>query len=221
VLDTLGAATLGTIVVTGAGSTLLTGALTVGNGTATGSIAVGSGGDVNCTGAAALHGAVTLSGGTLSATALTIEAGASVSGNGTVIGGSFIDLGTVAVTSGKLTCIGPVTGTGSLSIGGAGDLALGSTEAAGVGVDFTTGGGTLSAVTSADIAGTITGWSSGDFIALQSQTVVSDSYTNGTLTLLGSNNTTLGVLHFAGALATGDFAISHPAGIDTLIAFHS
>ncbi len=219
-LDTLGDAALGTIVVTGAGSTLITGALADGSSSATGSIAVSAGGDFNVTGAAALYGATTLSGGTLSASALTIEAGGTVSGNGTLIGGSFVDLGQIAVTSGTLTCIGPVTGTGSLWIGGAGTLAFGSTESAGVGIDFTTGGGTLSIKTIADAGGTITGWSSGDFILLQSQAVTSESYANGTLSLLGSNNATLGVLHFAGALAAGNFTISHSAGGDTLIAFH-
>jgi autotransporter family porin len=220
-VDTNGASSLGTIVVTGAGSVLSTGTLTLGAGAHSALMKVNSGASVDVSGAVSDNGVLTLAGGTLtSGTAITINEGYGIGGGG-VIGGAIVDLGRIDASSGKLSCLGAVSGNGSFGISAGATLALASTEAKGVGLDFEKGGGTLSVVTSADLAGTITGWSAGDYILLQTQDVVSGTYSNGTATLLGSNGVTLGTLHFAGNLSVGNFTLSHPTSSETLIAYHS
>jgi len=220
-VDTIGSASLGTILVEGAGSLLSTGTLTIGGGKGTGLLKVESGASVDVTGAVGVGGIAVLSGGTLSAgTTITVNAGSGIGGSG-VLGGAIVDLGRVDALSGKLTCLGPISGTGSLAITSGGTLVLDGIASKTIGLDYAAGGGTLSLVSSADLAGTITGWSAGDFILLQTQDVVSGTFSNGTATLLGSNGATLGTLDFAGNLSVGNFTLSHPTASETLIAYQS
>jgi T5SS/PEP-CTERM-associated repeat protein len=220
-VDTNGSATLGTVVVSGTGATLNAGTLTIGNSTATGSLVVASGGTVSVAGTISVHGSVSLTDARLFSSVLTVAAGSAVTGYGNIHATSIVDLGKIGVTSGQLAFFAPITGTGSLTIGGHGVLMLTHTEAKTVGVDFAAGGGQLYALNSGQIEGNIAGWTSGDSIALRDQDVVSDSYSNGTLTLYGANNLVLGALHFTGSLATHNFSLSHPSAEQTLISFHT
>jgi T5SS/PEP-CTERM-associated repeat protein len=220
-VDTNGSATHGTIIVTGAGATLSATTLTLGDGAGTGAIAVSAGGVVAIAGTSSVNGSISLSQARLSSGVLNVAAGSSITGNGYLSAGSIVDLGRIGVTSGKLNCVGPITGTGSLTVGGKGVLELTRTEAKTVGIDFTAGGGLLYAVNSSLIEGTIGNWSARDSIALSHQTILSDKYSNGTLTLYGAKNAVLGSLHFSGSLAAHNFALSHPSGAGTVIYYHS
>jgi T5SS/PEP-CTERM-associated repeat protein len=221
-VDSLGNGSVGAVDVTGSGSRLSAGSFTLGGGGSGGALAIGAGASVAVTGIASVAGNVSLAGGafTVGAT-LTVNAGSTILGSGTLSGAAIVDLGKIGVTTGSLACLGPISGTGLLSIGGGGTLQLSKVEASTVGVAFGAGGGTLAAATSADLLGNIGGWSQGDFIALTAQNIISDRYANGTLTLLGSNNATLGTLRVSGALSTGNFMLSHPTGSETIIAYQS
>jgi T5SS/PEP-CTERM-associated repeat protein len=221
-VDPLGRGSLGTVTVTGGGSRLAAGTFALGGGGSTGALKIGAGAAVTVTGAASIAGNVSLAGGNFSiGSTLTVNAGSTILGSGTLSGGAIVDLGKIGVTTGSLSCLGPITGTGLLSIGGGGTLQLTKSEAKTVGIAFGAGGGTLAAATSTDLLGNIGGWSQGDVIALTALNVISDSYANGTLTLLGSNNATLGTLRVSGAFSTGNFTLSHPTASETLIAYHS
>jgi len=215
-VDAIGNASHGSIVVTGAGSVPSAGTLTLGGAGSPGALTVASGGSVNVAGNTAVAGTASLIGGTLS-----IAAGSAVSGQGILSAGSIVDLGRVGVTTGKLNIYGGITGTGTLSIAKGGTLLLERSEAAGVGVVFTSGGGTLSAATASAVAGTITGWQAGDFIDLTKFDATSETFAKGTLSLFGANDKLLGTLHFAGALGAHNFTLTHPSATATEISFHS
>jgi T5SS/PEP-CTERM-associated repeat protein len=219
-VDTNGTATRGTVSVSGAGARLTAGTLTLGNASATGSLAVSAGGSVGIAGTSSIHGSVSLSAGTLTTGALSVAAGSSITGNGVLSAGSTVDLGTIGVTSGQLYCLGSITGSGSLTVGAKALLVLNRNVASSVSVVFGAGGGEVSVPSSSILQGTIFDWASGDAIAIKNQNVLTDSFSKGTLTLYGANNAVLGSLHFNGNLALHNFTLSHQSGAQTVIGYH-
>jgi hypothetical protein len=150
---------------------------------------------------------------------LAIGGGSSVTGNGVLSAGSLVDLGQIAVSSGTLSCLGTITGSGSLSIAHGG-LLLQSGEAAGVGLNFGAAG-SLTTASAASIAGLINGWQVNDVIDLTTIKIASDSFSNGTLSLYDSSKHLLGTLHFGGSLVTHNFTLATDGGNGTLIKFHA
>jgi T5SS/PEP-CTERM-associated repeat protein len=230
----------GSVLITGAGSTLtLNDGAQIGI-TGAGSVSLQDGGvlDNTNTGVGVQvgeAGTVSLLGGTLLAgSTLTIEAGGTLTGQGSVSASAVIDSGSINATGGTLAFIGAISGSGSLSISGNADLSLSTTQGDGYtlanNLNFGAGGGTL---TLGDVfggevtgGGTISGWASGDYVVLPNPTLengytpASESFANGTLTLFGSSGQVVDTLNFAGALTTNNFTLTQ-VGNDTVIGFHS
>ena len=136
-INTAGTVTLGT------GSHLSAGGLLIGvagQGVATANAAMLdiAGGKLSVFGGASVHGAVVLSqGGTLSVSnALTLWAGSTVIGQGVLGAGNIVDLGRIGNDYGTMTCLGPINGTGLLSVANGGDVVLAHGEASTVGLVF-------------------------------------------------------------------------------------
>jgi T5SS/PEP-CTERM-associated repeat protein len=199
-----GAGSTGNVLVTDSGSYLsLTGGLEVG-GAGIGTLTVANGALVASTGALSVgaEGVVVASG-----TGSALSAGA------------VTNLGTITASAGTMSFLGAVSGSGLLAIGNNGLFTFASTETNAVG--FASGGGSLVAATAADIGGVVSGWSVGDFIDLQNVVAISESFANGTLSLLGSGDQLVGTLAISGALATNNFTLSALAGGGTSIGYHS
>ena len=77
--------------------------------------------------------------------------------------------------------------------------------------------GTLVTPSVADLAGTLSGWQSGDAV-LFGQVITSDSFAHGTLSLYGGN-TLLGTEAFKGALGAHNFTLTADQGT-TLLGYH-
>jgi T5SS/PEP-CTERM-associated repeat protein len=222
VADGGGTGSFGTILVSGAGAVLSTGALSLGGADSRGNLSILSGGTVTASGPVSVTGSVSLGGGTLtSAGTLSVSSGSSITGQGRITAHAIIDQGSIGLSHGSLSCIGAVTGAGTLGISGGGDLVLAGTESHGVGIAFGSGGGTLTTGAASAVAGTITGWSAGDVIDLHQSAAVSGTFANGTLSLFGSTHQALGALLFSGTLATHNFTVTQVAGEGAVIAFHT
>ncbi len=170
------------------------------------------------------YGTFTVANGALAASSGTLSVGAHgtvlASGVGSKLSaGAVANLGTITAGGGTLSFLGAVSGSGSLAISANGLMSLGSTEANAV--SFGSGGGSLVVLSAADIGGTVAGWSSGDFIDLSTVAATSESFANGTLSLLGSGNQVLGTVAFSGALATHNFTLTALGGGGTSIGYHS
>ena len=193
--------------------------LQVGYGSGGGSLTI-AGGDAALSGDARLRGNVVLSlGGTLSAQGtVTVAAGTTLIGQGTLSASSIADLGRIGVSNGTLACLGPVSGAGLLSVR-AGELVLGGTEAAGVGLVFGNAG-TISVASVADLAGTITGWQSNDAIDFTTAHVARDSLSGQVLSLFDGGGHLLGTLTFAGPIALHNVSLAPDHGGGTLLGYH-
>ena len=197
-----GSGSTGNVLVTDAGSYMsLTGALQVG-GSGIGSFTVANSALVATSGALSVgsRGSVVASG-----------AGSRLSAQ------SVANLGTITASGGTLSFLGAVSGAGSLAIGGNGLVSLASSETNAVG--FVSGGGSLVALTAADIGGVVSGWSAGDFIDLSNTSAGSATFANGTLSLYESGSL-LGTIAFSGALTSNSFTLTS-FGQGTAIGFHS
>ena len=209
---------VGTAVVAGRSSLLKAGALQIGTSQAAGTMAVSSG-MVSISGNADINGALSLShAGTFAATdTVTIESGSVVHGAGLLEAGSIVDLGRIVVNGGTMKCIGPITGSGSLRVAN-GNLTLGNGEASSVGIDFGAGG-TLTAATPAAVAGTISGWTTGDVFHFVGARIVSDKVSGHVLSLFNATNHLVGTLTFAGGIPASHFTLTAD-GHGTLLSYH-
>jgi T5SS/PEP-CTERM-associated repeat protein len=213
---------VGTLTVSGAGSTLTTDALQVGTTKVAGSASV-AGGTVSVTGNTGVHGGVVLSlGGTFAATGvIAVNAGSTLIGQGTVQCADIIDLGRLGVNGGVMNCIGPITGTGLISVAGGGDFIIHNAEASSVGLVFGNNG-TFTAASINDISGTITGWQANDAIDFTGVQIASDSLSGNTLSLYSSTGHLLGHEVFAaGSVASHNFTLTADQGSGTLLKYHS
>ncbi len=218
-VGTTGTVTLGT------GSHLSAGGLlvgTAGQGVATAGAATidVAGGKLSVFGGASVHGAVVLSqGGTLSVSnGLTLAAGSTIIGQGVLGAGNIVDLGRIGTNGGTMTCLGPVNGTGLLSVAN-GDIVLTQGEASTVGLVFGANG-TFTAAGVGLISGTITGWTTGDALDFTGRHVASDSLSGHVLTLFDGSGTVLGRETFAGSVTSSSFSLSADHGAGTLLSFH-
>jgi T5SS/PEP-CTERM-associated repeat protein len=213
---------VGSVAVSGAGSTLSTDALQVGTTKLAGTASI-AGGTVSVTGNAGVHGGVVLSlGGTFAATgAIAVNAGSTLIGQGTVDCAQIIDLGRLGVNGGVMTCIGAITGTGLISVAGGGDFIIHNAEASSVGLVFGNNG-TFTAASINDISGTITGWQSNDAIDFTGAQIASDSLSGNTLSLYNSTGKLLGHEVFAaGSVASHNFTLTADQGSGTLLKYHA
>jgi T5SS/PEP-CTERM-associated repeat protein len=157
--------------------------------------------------------------------AIAVKGTTSVYGTAAISGGALathalVDLGQVTLTGGALKCLGAVTGTGTLAIGNHAAVTLGSTEAASLQLDFTAGGGSLTAALARDIASTINNWSAGDVIDLTGTITKSIAYSGHTLDLI-RGGTVVGTLTFGGTLAASNFQLTADSHGGTRLTFHS
>ncbi len=83
------------------------------------------------------------------------------------------------------------------------------------------GEGILVPQRAADLAGTTSGWASGDYIDLTKIAATLDSYSDGTLSLFGANSDLLGTLNFAGVFSANNFTLTALPGSGTEIGYHS
>jgi T5SS/PEP-CTERM-associated repeat protein len=192
----------GTINVNGTGSALTAGTLSLGvNGNKAATLTIAAGGNVTVAGTASIYGNATISDGSLTA-------------------GALVDLGKIALTGGTLTCLGGMSGNGTLSLGGGADLVLDGARAATVHLALTSGGATLTADDTKDLAGVINGWSKGDVLDLTGIVATKDSYANHMLKLY-DGKTLLGSLTFGGKLTAANFTLAPDGHGGSLISFHS
>jgi T5SS/PEP-CTERM-associated repeat protein len=213
---------VGSLTISGAGSTLSTDALQVGTTKIAGTASI-AGGTISVTGNTGVHGGVVLSlGGTFAATgAIAVNAGSTITGQGTVDCAQIIDLGRLGVNGGVMTCIGPITGTGLISVAGGGDFIIHNAEASSVGLVFGNNG-TFTAASINDISGTIAGWESNDAIDFTGAQIASDSLSGNTLSLFNSTGKLLGREVFAaGSVASHNFTLTADQGSGTLLKYHS
>ncbi len=222
----------GTIVVTGAGSELTTGSITIGNGgdfANPGTLLVQSGGVVDDSGSISVYGTLDVAGGTLTSAGtvgVSIYLGSVTS---RVLDSGFIQIGalnnggTITVSSGTLSCLGSATGLGDITISANGAFNLGGSLGSEQFVSFGAGGGTLTALSTTSLASSVSGWSAGDFIDLKSLSASSESYANGTLSLFGASNHLVGTLAVSGntSLTSSNFSLSALGSSGTVIAYHS
>jgi hypothetical protein len=98
------------------------------------------------------------------------------SGPGTsTIAAAIIDSGKINVSHGQMTFLGPLSGTGAITLTAGGILNLDSSQTTSNGVTFGAGGGSLYLEYPTDYAGKIGGFASGDSVELNGF-----SYTDGT-----------------------------------------
>ena len=93
-------------------------------------------------------------------------------------------------------------------------------EASTVGLVFGTNG-TFTTGSVASIAGTITGWTTGDALDFTNAKIASDSLSGNTLSLFDSGNHLLGKEIFAGSVASHNFTLTADHGSGTLLSYHS
>ncbi len=210
----------GTVIVNGAGSSLSAGSLSLGGSGSRGLLTVVSGGAVSVTGSIGITGNVAMGGGTISSgTTLGVNAGSTIMGQGQISAKAIVDLGSIGLARGTLTCVGTVKGAGSLSIAGGGKLVIATGETSIVA--FGSGGGTLQAAAAPALGGIITGWSAGDVVDLTGSIATSGTFANGRLTLYGSNHQSLSTLAFGGSLTSANFSVAQVHGEGAVISYHS
>jgi len=188
------------LAMTGAGSSLDAGTLTVGTGKTA--------------------AVVSMAGGTLSATGTIIVAhGARIHGGGTLQAADIVDMGRIQVNHGTMSCLGTVTGNGQLNVQ-RGDMILAQGEGAGVGLVFS-GFGTFTVASVASISGTLSGWGRGDAIDFTGQAIASATFSGHTLSLFAADGSLIGKEIFAGSYARHNFALSSDHGSGTLLTYHA
>ena len=126
--------------------------------------------------------------------------------------------GVIQAGGGKLVINGATLG-GVLAVGGGNLLVLGGTGVDSSAMEFLAGGGTLQEASTAKLSG-VSDFGVGDFVDLTGVRAVSDSFANGTLTLLGSNHVSVGMLVFGSGYSAGNFVLSHDGAGGTKIGFH-
>jgi fibronectin-binding autotransporter adhesin len=94
------------------------------------------------------------------------------------IGAAVVDTGTIQISHGQMTFLGPLSGKGEVTLSAGGILALDNTATTSTGVTFGTGGGLLYLQDPAAYTGTLGGFATGDSVELNGFAFQS----NGTLT---------------------------------------
>jgi hypothetical protein len=149
---------------------------------------------------------------------LVVAAGSQWTLSGTnQFSGAVNDLGTL-ITAGPTTLSGTVIGTGTLSIGAGGTLALQSGASATDTVSFADIG-LLDLANPLEFLSAIVGFQSGDAMDLLNTQVTSDSYANNTLTLT-DNGATVASLHLTGSYTASDFVLASDHQGGTVISHH-
>ena len=157
------------------------------------------------TGLTLTAGTLQMDGGTLAGRA-TIATAGKVSGYGT-IAGAVANSGTTTATGGTLLFGGPVTGAGLYTIAGGATLAFGGAVAAKT-INFAAGGTeTLKLSGALAAASSIAGFAAGDVIDMAGQSVTSDKFASGVLTLY-SGTTVVDAFKVAGTYTGKIFALS-------------
>ncbi len=145
--------------------------------------------------------------------AVTVDAIGTLSGNGQVNPfGAIVDNGTISAEGGGLV-LGSVTGTGVLDIGASAELTLDGGTA--LPIDFTGASATL-AFTSELVAsaGTITGFTPGETIDVENDTITNVSFTASTLTLY-YDSAAVASLTLAGSYAHDSFVLVSDGALGT------
>ena len=131
--------------------------------------------------------------------------------------GTLTNDGVYLAQPGELTLnAGSIVGTGTLAAGSAGDLVVNATTVVATQTVEFTNAGTFGVLT----IGTLAGFSAviGDFnaqaeIVLAGTSIVSDAYSNGTLTLFGAGEVTLGTLAIGGSVNTALLTVNAAGGV--------
>jgi hypothetical protein len=149
---------------------------------------------------------------------------------------AFVNEGKVAILSGALKFLGPLTndgtmiagptstlqiaqsiaGSGVIDVGSAGTVALDAGAGSGTTVDFLTNNGLLDLRVPIDFGGTIKGFVNGDGIDLLKTLATSVSFRVSVLTVR-NGSATVAELHFAGSYTTASFHLSSDSHGGTLI----
>ena len=205
------------IIVNGAGAYVSSGALDVGTAASHGSMSIVHGAMVSLAGAATIDGVLHLGNGNLaSGETVTVSANSLIEGYGT-LSGNIVDQGAIRASGGTLYCMGGISGSGVLGVSHA-TLQLGGVETAGV---VFGAAGTLVTPSIGELAGTLSGWQSGDAILFTGQDIASDSYAHGTLSLYDSTHKLLGTETFRGPVSAANFVLSSLAGTGTMLSYHT
>ena len=204
--------------ITGTGSSLTTGTLTIGAAGAAANATI-SRGSVSVGTNATIDGVLTLRvAGSLSAAGtITLDQGSRISGQGILQSAAIVDNGRIQVNSGTMRCLGPVSGDGLLEVSRA-QLELRYGSSAGVALAFD-GFGTVTVAKVTAIAGTIHDWGIGDAIRFTQAAAVTETFADHTLSLFNARGTLLGTETFTGSLTTQNFSLAAD-GKGTLLTYH-
>jgi T5SS/PEP-CTERM-associated repeat protein len=170
------------------------------------------------------YGTLTVAGQATVASSGTLSVGSHgdvvASGSGSSLSAAAVsNLGTIVASGGALSFLGAVSGSGSLAIDTNGSISLGSTGTNAL--VFGANGGRVLALNAADIAGTVSGWSAGDFIDLANTAASSESFANGTLSLFGSQSQLVGTIKFGAGVSAENFTLTASGSGGTAIGYHS
>jgi hypothetical protein len=171
--DVTNSTTLGNLIVNGPGIVDLNASATIGN------LEVATGANLR------------LLGGTLTTDPVTVDNGGNIFGYGTITGDETAN-GIVTASGGTLDITGNVSGTGTLTFGAGAALLIEGTVSATENLIFNAPNELLNLGSAADVLSAIGGIGSGDFIALEAQTVTSALYdsTDDILVVTGSGGGT-------------------------------
>jgi T5SS/PEP-CTERM-associated repeat protein len=202
----------GIVNISDAGSALdINGALNIGT-AGVGALVMGVGTTLDVTGTVHIGtlGALDQFGGTIDPTDFTND-GVVVGGGGASIDvtGTLTNDGTYSATDGALSLnVGTIAGGGTLAIGPDGELQLSGSVGSGQTISFSTSGSATGALIVTDLdsftPGVIDNFSSTDAIVIASTSTLTQSFSNGTLTLTNDTGTSV-ALDFGGTHTVSDF----------------
>ncbi|MBV9251501.1 MAG: hypothetical protein JO227_19915, partial [Acetobacteraceae bacterium] len=154
---------------------------------------------------------VVLNGATVTAQSVTVGANGNINGYGT-LSGDITDNGNVTADGGTLVIANDVLSTGTLGIRSGSTLDLQGTISASNSIDCSAGNESLLLGPAAAVNATINGWTTGDTIGFENQSVASVSYdsSNHLLTLTGSSGETARLL-IGGSYTSYNFAVQNGA----------
>jgi len=144
------------------GPTEQTGNVTLTGGSSAPELSIGAGATYNMENGLSIGGAYNSVVGTLVVGGTLVAAGPGTS----TIAASITDSGKISVSHGQMIFLGPLSGTGVITLTAGGILSLDNSQTTSNGVTFGAGGGSLYLQNPTDYAGTVGGFASGDSVEL-------------------------------------------------------